>query len=165
MLPLPLHCYDESGRVLPPTFLWWVLMFLMHPILIFVFAALIRDQGSQLLAWWYPNKPDLYHASLTALPALCITLCISRREQLNIVILNTVMRYLKVVLGCSIVVQAMTVLAEIVAQQGRFALSSALVLFGLGVATMFIWRSQHLSLFQQDWSDTASLPDTSSSQR
>ena len=81
-LPLPLHCYDEAGRIIPPKPLWWFLTLLAKSWLIFIGSMTIRGKESHILAFWYPDKYALYAALAASLPALTAMVLCSLRERL-----------------------------------------------------------------------------------
>ena len=59
MLKLPLSYYDESGRILPPRWLYSVFILLCIDWLAFIFSLASRTQTSELLAFFYPQKESL----------------------------------------------------------------------------------------------------------
>lgn len=81
-LKLPLHCYDEAGRITPPRWLAIVFVFCLADWLILVFSLTMRDKTSFLLSLFYPSRIELAVSLLCALPALLSLILASQRERL-----------------------------------------------------------------------------------
>ncbi|WP_218310676.1 DUF2919 family protein [Alteromonas antoniana] len=81
-LKLPLHCYDEAGRITPPRWLAVVFVFCLADWLILIFSLTMRDKTSFLLSLFYPSRIELAVSLLCALPALLSLILASQRERL-----------------------------------------------------------------------------------
>lgn len=82
MLKLPLAFYDESGRILPPRWLYSVLILLCIDWLAFIFSLASRTQTSELLAFFYPQKETLGLGLAASLPVLIALSLVSQRDRL-----------------------------------------------------------------------------------
>jgi len=82
MLKLPLTSYDESGRILPPRWLYSVLILLCIDWLAFIFSVASRTQTSELLAFFYPQKETLGLGLAASLPVLISLILVSQRDRL-----------------------------------------------------------------------------------
>ncbi|WP_278384014.1 DUF2919 family protein [Alteromonas mediterranea] len=82
MLKLPLSYYDESGRILPPRWLYSVFILLCIDWLAFIFSLASRTQTSELLAFFYPQKESLGLGLLANLPVFLALVLVSQRERL-----------------------------------------------------------------------------------
>ena len=82
MLKLPLKYYDESGRILPPSWLYWLLLLLCIDWIAFVFSLASRTQTTTLLAFFYPQRESLGVGLIASAPALVSLLLVSQRERL-----------------------------------------------------------------------------------
>ena len=82
MLKLPLSCYDESGRILPPRWLYAVFILLCIDWLAFIFSLASRTQTSGLLTFFYPQKESLGLGLAASLPVLLALVLVSQRDRL-----------------------------------------------------------------------------------
>ena len=82
MLKLPLKHYDESGRILAPSWLYFLLLLLCVDWLVFIFSVASRSQTTELLAFFYPQKEALGLNLVASLPVLTSLVLISQRERL-----------------------------------------------------------------------------------
>lgn len=82
MLKLPLKYYDESGRILPPSWLYSLLILLCIDWLAFIFSLASRSQTDALLHFFYPQKESLGLGLAASLPVLASLLLVSQRERL-----------------------------------------------------------------------------------
>lgn len=82
MLKLPLKYYDESGRILPPSWLYIILILLCIDWLAFIFSLASRTQTDTLLNFFYPKKESLGLGLAASLPVLAGLLLVSQRERL-----------------------------------------------------------------------------------
>ncbi|WP_083272925.1 DUF2919 family protein [Alteromonas confluentis] len=79
---LPLHCYDEAGRVKPPLWLYWMLILLCSDWLALVFSLLTFGKTSELLSLFYPDRSQLGMRLLATLPFVVTLLLLGNRERL-----------------------------------------------------------------------------------
>jgi len=82
MLQLPLTSYDESGRILPPRWLYSVLILLCIDWLAFIFSVASRTQTRALLAFFYPQKETLGLGLAASLRVLISLILVSQRDRL-----------------------------------------------------------------------------------
>jgi len=82
MLKLPLSFYDESGRILPPRWLYSVFILLCMDWLAFVFSLASRTQTNELLTFFYPQKESLGLGLAASLPVFIALVLVSQRERL-----------------------------------------------------------------------------------
>jgi hypothetical protein len=150
-LPLPLHCYDDAGRIVPPRSLWWMLVFLAKSWLIFIGSVTIRGKESEILAFWYPQKADLYLALALGLPALIAMLLCSNRERLWQRNLN---KWVYIVFGClflATIGQLTHYVLRLVNTQFVYDHATAMGLIGTLLVVGYTLRSRHLRLMYRDW--------------
>ena len=81
-LLLPLKYYDDAGRVKPSFALYMCIAYLSRSLLILVGSLTVRDNGSQLLAFFYPDKQYLYFNLAIALPAFLVVFLLGFREKI-----------------------------------------------------------------------------------
>lgn len=82
MLRLPLSCYDESGRILPPRWLYAVFILLCSDWLAFIFSLASRTQTDGLLTFFYPQIETLALGLAASLPVFLSLLLVSQRDRL-----------------------------------------------------------------------------------
>jgi len=151
MLKLPLQFYDESGRILPPKWLYALLLLLCIDWIAFVFSLASRTQTSELLSFFYANKASLGLYLLASLPVVIGLLLISQRERLW---KKSFVSWRKIVLpsiqiGCvlQIAVQCSYLMSHHWDFDPVVALRSVFCIFAIYV----LWRSRHLRWMIEDW--------------
>lgn len=82
MLKLPLKYYDESGRILPPIWLYALLAFFCLDWCAFIFSLASRAQTEALLLYFYPHGESLGLALISSFPLVIVVVAISQRERL-----------------------------------------------------------------------------------
>jgi len=82
MLKLPLKYYDDSGRILPPKWLYTLLMLFSLDWVGFIFSLASRAQTETLLSFFYPQRESLMLGLVGSLPVVIALLLISQRERL-----------------------------------------------------------------------------------
>jgi hypothetical protein len=150
-LPLPLHCYDHAGRIVPPRSFWWILVFLAKSWLIFIGSVTIRGKESEILAFWYPHKADLYLALALGLPALIAMLLCSNRERLW---QRDFKKWVYLLLVCIILAclgQLTHYALRLINTDFNYDHATAMGLVGVLVVIGYTLRSRHLRLMYRDW--------------
>lgn len=151
MLILPLHYYDEAGRVLPPKMLLWLHSWLIKSILIFIGAALMRDSGAEVLAFWYPSKQYLYMSLLSSIPACTSILIVSYRQKLWDKDIVWPFTFLRPSLLLALVLQTGLLLNNIISAQFHFSYTSATSMLLNITAMVYVCKSVHLGTMFHDW--------------
>ncbi|WP_137167064.1 DUF2919 family protein [Salinimonas lutimaris] len=150
-LPLPLHCYDDSGVIKPPR--WLYLLLLMNALdwLVLIFALASMGQTSDLLAVFYPDQHLLWLKLAATIPFILTALLLGNRQRLwkagyrRWVVLILPLCFSGVVLVATMLVQ------QLIHLHWRFELILALQIAGLALLTTFLLRSQHIRLLIKDW--------------
>ncbi|MBU3022988.1 DUF2919 family protein [Aestuariibacter sp. A3R04] len=170
-LLLPLHCYDEAGRIKPPRWLLVLLVLLCSDWIILIFSLASMGQTSQLLGILYPDKSQFGLRLVATIPLLLAVLMLSNRE-----------RFWKrhwyswrfLCCGCILTGIALSAIIQIVALEHddwafHFTPGCFLLLNLLTIVCIF--NSRHLRLMLNDWrrptdasdgvatADVASKPD------
>jgi polyferredoxin len=73
--------YDQHGALRLPLWFWGVLILQARTWLLFVMAGASREQGSELLALFYPDTQRFWYGILLGLPAALAFLLGGRRLQ------------------------------------------------------------------------------------
>ena len=149
-LPLPLHCYNEAGRVLPST--WFNLIFLWGARALLLLAALVMlgPRGEGIPAVFFPvHWQFMAHSGLGVL-YIGIWLLIGRREKLweNGIRLRGIKTTVLVLLILDLTVQIM----EILTMQSAFGWSKGLMLVITAFLTGYLLRSKRTRIMFRDWS-------------
>lgn len=150
-LPLPLHYYDDTGRIVPPRSFWWALVFLAKSWLIFIGSVTIRGKESEILAFWYPHKADLYLALGLGLPALIALLLCSNRERLWKKDFRKWVYLLVICLVSACLGQLGYYGMRVWNTHFKYDHATAMGLIGILLIIGYILRSRHLRLMYQDW--------------
>ncbi|MDG1122857.1 MAG: DUF2919 family protein [Glaciecola sp.] len=150
-LPLHLHCYDDAGRIVPPRPFWWSLVFLAKSWLILIGSVTIRGKESEILAFWYPHKFDLYLALGLGLPAVIAMLLCSNRERLW---LREYKRWVYVLIACLALAcfgQLTHYGLRLINTHFVYDHATAMGLVGVFGVIGYTLRSRYLRLMYRDW--------------
>ena len=149
-LPLPLHCYNEAGRVLPST--WFNLIFLWGARALIVLAAsmMLGPRGESIPKLFFPiHWQHWAHIGLGIL-YIALWLLVGRREWLWDKLHS--LRWLKpailTLLFCDLVVQCMAIATT----QGAFSLLKGLMLLITCFLAGYVLRSKRTRIMFKDWS-------------
>lgn len=151
MLALPLRYYDEAGRILPPKALYMLQLWLLQSILIFLGAAIIRNNGAEILSLWYPSKTKLYLAMAASFPAFLSFLIVSYRNKMWERGVFWVFYFIKPCLYLSLGLQTMLLLNTIVELQFHFSYTLGLTALMNMTAVLYVYKSRHLEVMCTDW--------------
>ncbi|WP_181898386.1 DUF2919 family protein [Alteromonas aestuariivivens] len=149
---LPIHCYDESGVIKPPGWLYVLMLLCCMDWLIVVFALAVPRQTEHLLSVFFAGKWLMFSKLAASLPCLLAMILISQRQRLwhhgyygwRIAVLPLL------TLGC-VIATAMLVI-QLLASHWQFEWFLALGLLMYPVFLAVLWRSFHLRLMIADWS-------------
>mgnify|MGYP000181844934 CR=1 FL=1 len=148
---LPLHKYDEAGRVKPPWLLFLCLCFLARGIVVFIASLSFRQDGGLLLSLFYPLKHQFYLSLLTAIPAIMTLLFLGFRERVWKASLGKFYIGLPIVLGYLIISDIVIQLYILRAQYFAFAWPKALALFSVLLLAWYLVTSKHMRIMLADW--------------
>ncbi|MFT4732987.1 MAG: hypothetical protein ACI89W_002017 [Gammaproteobacteria bacterium] len=150
-IKLPLHKYDEAGRVKPPWLLFLCLCFLARGIVVFIASLSFRQDGGLLLSIFYPLKYQFYLSLLTAIPAIMTLLFLGFRERVWKASLGNFYIGLPIVLGYLIISDVVIQLYILRAQYFAFAWPKALTLFSVLLLAWYLVTSKHMRIMLADW--------------
>jgi hypothetical protein len=150
-LKLPLHKYDEAGRVKPPWLLFLCLCFLARGIVVFIASLSFRQDGGLLLSLFYPLKYQFYLSLLTAIPAILILFFLGFRERVWKANKGSLYLVLPVVLGYLIISDLLIQIYILRAQYFAFAWPKALTLFSVLLFAWYLVTSKHMRIMLADW--------------
>jgi hypothetical protein len=150
-IKLPLHKYDEAGRVKPPWLLFLCLCFLARGIVVFIASLSFRQDGGLLLSIFYPLKYQFYLSLLTAIPAIMTLLFLGFRERVWKADRGSFYIGLPIILGYLIISDVVIQLYILRAQYFAFAWPKALTLFSVLVFAWYLVTSKHMRIMLVDW--------------
>lgn len=150
-LPLPLHCYDHAGRVIPPNLFWFSGFFLMKSWLIFLGSITIRGKEKEILEFWFPVHQDLYVSLTLGLPALLAMLLASYRNTLWDKGKIRWVYWIGILMSLAVIAQLIYSMNRLVQAQFNYHNSLALSIFGISLIGVYMLRSQHIELMLKDW--------------
>ena len=150
-LKLPLHKYDEAGRVKPPWLLFLCLCLLARGIVVFIASVSFRQDGGLLLSIFYPIKYQFYLSLFTAVPAIFTVFLLGFRERIWKAELGGLYRMLPVLLGYLVLTDLLIQLYILRAQHFAFAWPTALTLFSVILFAWYLLKSKHLRIMLLDW--------------
>lgn len=151
MLKLPLNCYDESGRILPPKWYYWLCGFLCIDWLVFVLSLASREHTTELLSFFYPSRSGLIVSLVTSMPILTSLVLVSQRERLwkkSWLKWSSALMPL-LVLGTSGLISAQ--LYHLFIEHWRFEWVSAIRITGAVLCIYVFLKSRHLHYMRNDW--------------
>ena len=150
-LLLPLHCYDEAGRVKPPVWLYVLLLLLCTDWIALVFSLASFGQTSQLLAILYPDKTVLGTRLLATVPFVIVLLLLGNRERLWtrhwLQWRKLIKPLLLIGLASSLTAQVNTMAHE----RWSFHWTPAVFLLLNLITLLCVIRSKHLTTMVADW--------------
>lgn len=151
MLKLPLHCYDEAGRILPPRWLNWLIALACADWVLLVFSLASRSQTTTLLGLFYPDRLLLAANLVSTIPLVIGLVLISQRDRLwkrDIIGWVTILRPLLMTgLFMSMAIQIRTEYLL----DWRFTPHSSIKLILLTAFIYCVMRSRHLRWMVEDW--------------
>lgn len=148
---LPLERYDDEGRIKPPRWLWWTLVFLNRGYLLLVASvSYIKDQ-SLILSLFYPDNRDFYLSLLVGLPALLAALIAGYRRQLWQKHWLGAFAVIRPLVLLSLLLDIGLQLAMAAGDQFRFSWTVAIFLLLDGLLFTYWARSRSLKLTLADW--------------
>ncbi|MFQ3250759.1 DUF2919 domain-containing protein [Glaciecola sp.] len=150
-LKLPLHKYDEAGRVKPPWLLFVCLCFLARGIVVFIASLSFRQDGGLLLSIFYPVKSQFYLSLFTAIPAILTLFFLGFRERIWKAQLGMCYLSLPIVLAYLLISDLLIQLYILRAQHFAFAWPTALTLCCVLLLGWYLVTSKHMRIMLADW--------------
>jgi len=151
MLKLPLKYYDESGRILPPRWLYALLLLLCADWALFIFSLASRSQTDVLLHFFYPHSKSLLIALVTSVPALLSLLLLSQRERLWKKGLISWRRWFIPCLLLGVGALLISQIVYAITHHWAFELITAIRLVMSVIGLYTIAKSRHLRWMVEDW--------------
>ncbi|AWL12213.1 Inner membrane protein YfeZ [Saliniradius amylolyticus] len=148
---LPLERYDDEGRIRPPRWLWWTLVFLNRGYLLLVASvSYIKDQ-SLILSLFYPDNRDFYLSLMVGLPALLAAVIAGYRRWLWQKQWLGLFAFIRPLVLISLFLDISLQLAMAAGEQFRFSWTVAIFLLLDGLLLTYWARSRSLKLTLADW--------------
>lgn len=150
-LPLPLHKYDDNGRVKPPPMLMLSLLFFARSIVVFIASLSFREDGGLLLSLFYPDKYQFYLSLSSAVPALLVIFLIGFREKLWQADKARVFYALPWLIGFVLFIDTSLQLYIIAKLHFQFSWPSALSLLVTMLIIWYLFLSTSIKVLFRDW--------------
>jgi hypothetical protein len=169
MLKLPLKYYDESGRILPPVWLYSLLLLLCIDWLVFIFSVASRTQTTDLLAFFYPQKEALGLNLVASLPVLLTLVLISQRERLWKHDLVNWRHCILPFIQIGVLILLTSQIYYLMHHQWGFEVVTAVKILLYSGTLYVVTRSRHLKWMIYDWAtpfvETEETPDEQSEEQ
>ena len=149
-IPLPLHCYDESGHIKPPLILYVLALWLCKGVLVLLLSVSMRNDTKALITLFYPNNQDWYISTIPAFFGLTGLVALSLRENLRKRQVSLLQRNIKFILGMGLLSILTIQLTQVVSQAGLFSLTAAVFILVSLSFGLYLLRSKHTRLFSRD---------------
>ena len=155
MLPLPLHCYDESGRVKPPKWLYWFILLGCRDVFLVLMSVVFPEQTDVLLGLLYRDGVEMLEKIAFALPFIVALLLLSYHHALLSKQWVAWLRLFKPLLLLGFCLSLVDLVMLSAKSHGHFsAYVGVSILFNvMGVVCLF--RSRHIRVMLRDWSRDA----------
>ncbi|MFC3120637.1 DUF2919 domain-containing protein [Agaribacter flavus] len=151
-LEFPLSHYDEGGRLKPPLFLYFVLLFFCRGIVIFVVALSVPNDSSRMMEIFYPEKYDFYLSLMSAVPAVLALVLLSRRYSIWQQSKQRLFSFLFALLVMASLIDLSLQIYIVNKLSYSFSISRALTLGGAVLALSYVLKSKHIRHLRKDWS-------------
>lgn len=149
-IPLPLHCYDESGLIVPPTMLYVCSLWLCKGFLILLVSVSFRDNSTALLELFYPQSIHWYMSMMPALIGIVALVSLSLREKLRERHVNYFQRHVSKILLCGLFVNLVLQSYFVFEANGQFYWSYAAAIALTCALIVYLLRSKHTTLYERD---------------
>ena len=158
---LPLHCYDEAGRIKPPLWLYWMLLILCSDWIALVFSLVTFGQTSELLSVLYADKTVLGWRLLATWPFLTVILLMGNRERLWKKELTGWRLGIMPLIWTGNIVSIAAQMQTVLHDQWDFHWTPACFILVNVLVFVTVMRSRHIRLMVSDWRD----PETVAAQK
>jgi hypothetical protein len=137
--------YDEHGWLKPPIWLWLGWVILIRSVVVFVIAGASREQGTDLLALFYPNHTHLYTSLYLSLPIVFFMWLSSFKKPTRPFMLTLWKqgRWLTIIM---VLIDLAMLIESVVVSRGEFQLGSAVIILLLSWFLIFLLRSKRVKI-------------------
>lgn len=150
-IPLPLHCYDEAGVVLPPAWWYGFLAFGARDVLLVLLISALPEEADTLFKLVFVHSNWLVWQLLVAVPFLLVFVLTSFRARLWQKQKVNWRRWLKPLCWVGIVSQLLAVSMFILKTGGQFNVYYASIFIGLSIMAYMLAKSRHVNIMIEDW--------------
>ncbi|MBT0586495.1 DUF2919 family protein [Alteromonas oceanisediminis] len=152
-IPLPLHCYDESGHIKPPLMLYLCAIWLCKGLVVLILSASLRDNATALISLFYPDTGHWYQSVIPAMFGITSLLILSLRDTLRARNALQWQRQVKHILLAGLSVSVIIQLRLVAINHGQFEWASGILLLVSLACAGYLLRSRHVVLFVRDAND------------
>lgn len=148
---LPIQCYDELGRIKPPSLLWLIVLLCAKAYFILVVSLSNFQDRSLLLSVFYPDTRDFYLNLALGIPGVMAALMVSFRETWLKLNWRFMFSLVKPMLLISLFGDLVLHIMMAMDVHWRFVWSIALSIVVVLLGIMYCLRSKRLAYFTEDW--------------
>lgn len=141
---MPMHYYDDEGRVKPPVFVNWIIAYLMRGFILIIIASSLGSDTNAILGVFYPNHSLLYAHLVISIPAFVAFYLVSNRKKLLDDGKNNLLKLLKptLLLGLALDFVLHIYIAQV--QHWQYSTAAALGMLLPIVFSYIIWRNKRV---------------------
>ncbi|OCH12924.1 MULTISPECIES: DUF2919 domain-containing protein [unclassified Aliivibrio] len=137
--------YDEHGWLKPPMWLWFGWAILIRSVVVFVMAGASREQGTDLLALFYPNHTHLYTSLYLSLP-IVFFMWLSNFKKPTRPLMLTLWKQGRWLTIIMVLIDLTMLIQSVVVNRGEFQLGSAVIILFLSWFLIFLFRSKRVKI-------------------
>jgi hypothetical protein len=149
ILPLPLHCYDQQGKVLPPRWLFWLTIFGARYLLILLFLPFLEKFSATVAAQLEVGSELFYFKLINSLAFIAVYSLVSWRHKLHD--RGVGLKWIKLVLVVLLFFDIGFLFLQLAKTGFAFdGLAGISMLIALSLCFSVV-KSRHVRLLQRDW--------------
>ena len=143
--------WDKNGYFRAPIGFVLVLLLLLRPYILWLFAAASRREDLNLMAIFYPQKQQFFVALAIAGLSIIVTFCYLFRRPNAMQWPKYMWRYARWLLLANVVVDLTWSLLQAKSQYYSFSIGLAVQLVLLSWAGLYLLKSRYLSVYFNEW--------------
>jgi hypothetical protein len=150
-LKYPLHYYDDTGRLKPTSFVFFLMLFVCRGLIILIISLTNREDSETLLRIFYPESYHFYLSLIPILPALFALYLVSRRTILWEKEKFRIFRLIPITMATALIADAVVQGHMLWKIHFVFSLSHGLSLVISLFGLIYIVNSQYMKNLVMDW--------------
>lgn len=150
-LKYPLQYYDDTGRLKPTLFVFFLLLFVCRGLIILILSLSAGDDSDRLLRLFYPEPYHFYLSLIPILPALFALYLVSRRTILWGKNKYKIFKLLPMIMATALIADAVIQVQMLWKIHFVFSLSHGVPLVICLLGLIYIVKSIYIKDLVQDW--------------
>jgi hypothetical protein len=150
-LKYPLHYYDDTGRLKPTLFVFFLLLFVCRGLIILIFSLSFREDSERILRFFYPEPYHFYLSLIPILPALFALYLVSRRTILWEKNKYKIFKLLPIIMAAALIADAAMQVQILWKIHFAFSLSHGVPLVICLLGLIYIVKSKYIKNLVNDW--------------